>query len=197
MANDQTRACIECDIERPVGDFYLLRGKPEKRCKPCRRIESRERHRLPAVKARALITGTAYQDSPAGRAAQGRYRVKLVGGLARMAREAVDNAVRRGALTRGPCEGVRCRSTEQTEGHHDDYRRQLVVRWLCPMHHRALHQARRLIEQELQRQHDYPDRADTGPRGRLMRRLLTIEDVNRIGQDRQWPDASRPKVSTT
>lgn len=54
------------------------------------------------------------------------------------ARAAVYNAIKRGALVRLPCE--RCGATP-SQGHHDDYAKPLVVRWLCRSCHDAHHAA--------------------------------------------------------
>lgn len=53
-----------------------------------------------------------------------------------LARLAVRNALRRGALIKGDCEVC---GSDKTEGHHDDYDRPLDVRWLCRNHHREHH----------------------------------------------------------
>jgi len=52
------------------------------------------------------------------------------------ARRAVRNAVRRGDLIRQPCE--RCGSGP-AQGHHEDYTKQLDVRWLCRVCHDKEH----------------------------------------------------------
>lgn len=53
---------------------------------------------------------------------------------------AMRNAIRRGELSRGPCEVCGC--LKRVEGHHDDYSRPLNVRWLCKRHHIAAHNGR-------------------------------------------------------
>jgi hypothetical protein len=52
------------------------------------------------------------------------------------ARLAVTSAVKSGKMTRDPCE--RCGSLK-VEGHHPDYSKPLLVRWLCRKHHREVH----------------------------------------------------------
>ncbi len=54
------------------------------------------------------------------------------------AREAANKALKTGALVKGVCEVC---SDVQTQAHHDDYSKPLDVRWLCPPHHHAVHQA--------------------------------------------------------
>jgi hypothetical protein len=61
----------------------------------------------------------------------------------RLARQAVRKAVRNGVLVRQPCEVC---GNEKSEGHHDDYSRLLVVRWLCGTHHKLFHRLLRGLE---------------------------------------------------
>lgn len=54
-------------------------------------------------------------------------------------------AIQEGDLVRGPCEvcgvsGFTPQGRPAVIGHHDDYNLPLVVRWLCPLHHRQWHQ---------------------------------------------------------
>ena len=51
----------------------------------------------------------------------------------RRAHSKVSYALRSGKLTRQPCE--KCGATKRVHAHHDDYSKQLEVRWLCPVHH--------------------------------------------------------------
>lgn len=48
------------------------------------------------------------------------------------------NALRRGLVTKQPCEV--CGSAE-VDGHHDSYDTPMIVRWRCRLHHNALHRA--------------------------------------------------------
>lgn len=49
------------------------------------------------------------------------------------------NAIRRGELTRLPCEVC---GTAKSHAHHEDYSKPLEVVWLCRAHHEALHHAK-------------------------------------------------------
>lgn len=53
-----------------------------------------------------------------------------------LAREAVRNAIRKGVLARQPC--AEC-GAPNSEAHHPDYSKPLLVEWLCKPHHRARH----------------------------------------------------------
>lgn len=52
----------------------------------------------------------------------------------RWAHQALRSAIRKGLIQRGPCEV--CGTTENVDGHHDDYDRPMAVRWLCRRHPR-------------------------------------------------------------
>jgi hypothetical protein len=92
-----------------------------------------------------------YRNGENGRAADVRYR-KSENGRAVSARalqlfkarhperirakDAVNNALKRGKLVRKPCEVC---GNPRTDGHHPDYSKPLEVQWLCQCHHIELH----------------------------------------------------------
>lgn len=53
-----------------------------------------------------------------------------------LAHRKVEGHLKRGNIAKQPCE--RCGSTD-VEAHHDDYRRALEIKWLCPKHHAERH----------------------------------------------------------
>jgi len=52
------------------------------------------------------------------------------------ARDKVRYAIKKGKLTRKPCEVC---GKEKAYAHHDDYSKPLDVRWLCAVHHSEVH----------------------------------------------------------
>jgi hypothetical protein len=57
------------------------------------------------------------------------------------AHAATRSAIRRGLVVKQPCEVC---GAPDTDAHHDDYDRPLMVRWLCRLHHGRAHaEARR------------------------------------------------------
>lgn len=52
------------------------------------------------------------------------------------AQKIVQFAVQYGQMTKQPCEVC---GAERVDAHHDDYSKPLKVRWLCRLHHAAVH----------------------------------------------------------
>ena len=53
---------------------------------------------------------------------------------------ATRSAIRRGLIQRGPCEVC---SSATADAHYPDHRQPLLIVWLCRLHHRRLHLAKR------------------------------------------------------
>lgn len=53
-----------------------------------------------------------------------------------VARLRVRDALRKGLITKGLCEIC---GSSKVQAHHEDYSKQLEVRWLCPKHHKRIH----------------------------------------------------------
>ena len=77
----------------------------------------------------ATEEGKAIRD-----AIEARYNAK--NRIKRLAKDAVHNAKARGTIVPKGCEVC---GSFPTEGHHTDYRKPLLVTWLCHRHHKMLH----------------------------------------------------------
>ena len=132
------KTCFKCKRPKPLDQFYKhpkmgdgFLGK----CKACTKKDvsgnyqknrehyaeyERQRFQRPERKLAAV----KYQ----------RKRRARFPGKAR-AVAAVSNAVRDGRLKKEPCE----KCGQKAQAHHDDYRRPLVIRWLCRTHHLEHH----------------------------------------------------------
>ena len=112
--------CITCKKTKPVDDFNRDASRGERRqyrsnkCRDCERARNVEYY----------ATNKEYR-------ARKRKRAK-----ANNAHAKVFDAIKKGKLTRKPCEVC---GAEQTDAHHDDYANPLEVRWLCRVHHRQWH----------------------------------------------------------
>lgn len=76
-----------------------------------------------------------YQSSPAGKKATqiNGQRMRAKYPEKKQAREEVLKALRKGILTKKPCEVC---SNPKSEAHHKDYSKPLEVEWLCRPHHK-------------------------------------------------------------
>ncbi len=83
------------------------------------------------------LSRTTAKQTEYARAHRARYP------LAQRARELVQNALRRGELTRQPC--ASCGAVDGVHAHHEDYARPLDVIWLCGRCHRRRHRERGLV----------------------------------------------------
>lgn len=131
------KKCFKCRRTKLIDDFYkhpkMADGHLGK-CKACTKKDVSDRYASPWGREKCLNYEKKRWKLPARRAKameyQRRRREKFPG--KERARTAVANAIRDGRLVRLPCEI--CGGNAQA--HHDDYRRPLVVRWMCFKHHR-------------------------------------------------------------
>lgn len=136
-----TKVCTACGVEKPLDQFHrnaqCLHGRAP-RCKPCVCRYVREHRAAHVEEHRARDRA---EDRTEKRRAYWKARhVRRLGDerfqIQERAREAVKYALRAGRLKRAPCEA--CGAFE-TDAHHDDYSKPLVVRWLCRVCHAAHH----------------------------------------------------------
>jgi len=146
----ETRFCAGCNQEKPLTDFYKSsRDGFQARCKECKRVEGRERNRQPKRKAynarfQKELTESGYfqeyQSRPevkrrrADRAKQYSQDPKLR--IRWLARWYSRRMVRNGSITQQPC--AIC-GKEDSQMHHPDYTKPLLIVWLCADCHRKLH----------------------------------------------------------
>lgn len=136
MADGYLEKCKECHKERirtrrlTHGEYY--RAYDRKRASDPDRVASRKR----------------YVQSPSGKAItdEGKRRWDNKNKDKKRAHVKVSRALRRGILTKAPCEIC---GDPNVEGHHSDYARPLQVQWLCTMHHAALHKAQRDLPMDI------------------------------------------------
>lgn len=128
-----SKTCLKCNTEKPPDGFYT---PTVNECKECTKIRVRRTYyrnheaRLAYERKRAKLPHRiqhAIQSARRWRAANPeRYQ----------AHQLVSQAIRSGIMKQEPCEVC---GNERVHAHHDDYSRPLMVRWLCPLHHRAHH----------------------------------------------------------
>lgn len=142
------KTCRQCDVTAPVAEFYRKLNIADGRqsiCKSCHRENMRinraiNRSRIIEYESvrnampHRVAARKAYRRTPAGRASKAGEKIRCP--IQHAARQAVRNAVRRGVLTRQPCEVC---GNPKSQAHHGDYSKPLDVRWLCSKHHAGWH----------------------------------------------------------
>ena len=142
-AGDETsmKVCSKCGVEKNFQEFYPVWNRPNgswysSACKECCRADARKKYRAdPSFRQRCLETASRVQkDNPKKygahkNASRRRMRSKAA------VRQLTQRVINDGRLTRRPCE--KCGAKAQA--HHDDYKKPLDVRWLCPKHHGEHH----------------------------------------------------------
>jgi hypothetical protein len=131
------KKCFKCGQSQPLENFYrhpqMADGHLGK-CKGCARedVKDNYQNRRPQYaeyyKSRDASQSRKDWRKTRSRSAEAQSRVA--------ARWAVANAVRDGRIEQLPC---RVCGDVNSEAHHADYSKPLVVDWLCFAHHREMH----------------------------------------------------------
>ena len=136
----QTKRCFKCEAVRPVEDFYrhpMMGDGRLGKCKECTKYDVRENRKARLGYYLAYDRERSRQPERVAAIGESRTRVK------RLASVAVHNEVKRGKMTKLPCEVC---GAEKVEAHHPDYNKPLDVMWLCRKHHADWHRANETIQ---------------------------------------------------
>ena len=134
------KTCFKCGVEKPLDKFYLHPQMSDGRlnkCKECTKSDGRLNNRK-AHRKRSKYERERFKEPARKRMLleYQRHRRRVHPERAR-AHGSVWRALKSGKITRGPCEV--CGTEVRVQAHHDDYSRELDVRWLCFVHHREVH----------------------------------------------------------
>ena len=146
----ETKLCHKCQTEKPLSAFYLHKTRGRRSpCIECRRAHGRAYNQTPTRKLynkehQQKLKDKGYFEAyykqahvKQRRATYMRDYTKLPHRkIKEMARWLINRAKQAGRITQQPC--AEC-GTQQTEGHHLDYNKPLLVVWLCRDCHRAEH----------------------------------------------------------
>lgn len=151
------KTCRKCGEEKPLDDFYAHASMPDghlNQCKTCvkARVTAHRSVNVERIREYDRERGRNQERKAAVKARSGRYdRAGAIRKFreehpdAHRAHNLVNNAIKRGELTRRSCE--RCGSGLAVQAHHEDYSKPLEVNWLCaPCHgerHREINEERR------------------------------------------------------
>lgn len=145
------KRCFKCLRALPLDDFYKHARMSDghlNKYKECtkkdvkkHRVEDIDRFRkydrLRGAMPHRVAARKAYIQTAAGKKARlkAQRKQRTQHPEKNKARVAVGNAIRDGKLTKQPC--FECGAP--AEAHHPDYSQPLDVVWLCPKHHKAVH----------------------------------------------------------
>jgi hypothetical protein len=136
---NQILRCARCKQEKPGAEFHTCPSKATGRhsyCKPCF-LEWEKANRKTKRRSVSEREKRYYHANPIHKREAAR-RNDETKPKAVYARQVIRNEIKRGRLKRGLCEV--CGTDFAVHGHHDDYNRPLVVRWLCGVHHKEWHE---------------------------------------------------------
>jgi hypothetical protein len=154
------KPCFKCGATKPLSEFYrhpMMGDGHLGKCKDCAKADVRKNRADKSEFYRAYDRLRYYEHgyrriTPAPGATEAKQRWLERNKHKRAAHKAVQNAVRSGRMVKpAVCED--CGAGGRIHGHHDDYSKPLVVRWLCPKCHGAWHrkydeaETRALVEQ--------------------------------------------------
>ena len=120
--------CSKCDKEKPVIEYY----KNTNKCKECTKasVRANRKSKVEYYRERDRARGSRLKEGYI-KSWRAKYPNKY------KAQTKVGNALRDGKIKRMPCEV--CGKTNRVHAHHDNYLRELDVRWLCVVHHKQWH----------------------------------------------------------
>ena len=133
-----TKTCSTCACVLPLTAFSPHKGSSDGRQSRCRtccnrvREESRRANPEPSRQAARLYNRRHRKVKHERLRLYNQAHPDRTAAVA-----AVQHAKYTGKLAPQPCEV--CGATERIQGHHDDYSKPLDVRWLCAIHHKAVH----------------------------------------------------------
>ncbi len=134
-----SKVCFKCSVEKPTSEFYKhpkmadgLLGK----CKGCTKADVGENRIKNLDRIRKYDRDRAKNPERAKAAAEVSAAWRAEDSRRAACHNAVQRAIRSGALTRMPCS--RC-SSVKAYAHHESYDRKLDVTWLCQPCHKKRH----------------------------------------------------------
>jgi len=142
MADNERRICIECKKGKPLTDYYMVQGKwYQSRCKPCHIRnckETKDPIRTGITEAirgqrRYGKRGNTYSQTPNQKAYMKKWRKNNKHKI--RAHYLVSEAIKHGELIR-PLKCVKCQKEGKIEASHSDYKKPLMIEWLCSKCHR-------------------------------------------------------------
>lgn len=131
------KLCRTCNETRSKSEFGNRKASIDglsPKCKECQKSYDKARLRDP----KRMKMRRDYQKTESGKSAHSAACKRWVDKnlIKRAVHVITGNAIRSGALVKGPCEVC---GSKVVNAHHDDYRYPVLVRWLCDIHHNEWH----------------------------------------------------------
>ena len=131
------KACHKCGEEKPLDEFYkstTAKGGRDNTCKECRKARVRQNRR------EKLDYYREYDRKRGNRHGPGYLKAyRKTNAIKNQAHNRVNHALLSGRIDK-PAACEECGASEfGLHAHHDDYAKQLDVRWLCPGCHHQWH----------------------------------------------------------
>lgn len=129
----RVKVCFKCEAELPITNFYKHPAMGDGylgKCKACTRYDVRQNRAAKRDYYNAYDRERSKNPERIKSIRNSRERHK------HRASVAVHNAVRRGKMSKRPCEVC---GASKVEAHHTDYSKPLEVMWLCRKHHAQIH----------------------------------------------------------
>jgi hypothetical protein len=122
------KRCSICGEKKENVEFYAESLK----CKKCY---------WPAKKEKARRYWVSEHGKVARRAKHLRYKMRHPDEV--RAQKAVERAVAKGKIQKGPC--CRCGKTDGVQGHHSDYGNPMWIEWFCDECHKEVHRELKIM----------------------------------------------------
>lgn len=129
------KQCFKCAGLLPLSEFYPHPRMADGHLNKCKHCTKKD------VRGNRAARGEQYREYDRARNHIPHRHADIVRNARKdpvkyRARKAVDNALRRGKLTKKPCDVC---GNPKVDAHHEDYNKPLEVRWLCRKHHVLAH----------------------------------------------------------
>lgn len=134
------KECFKCHKKKDINQFYVHKQMSDGylgKCKSCTKKDVKNRYRDPVVNKRIREYERKRFQNPERKKKILEYKRKARKDNNKdYVRGKLERAVKNGKVIKKPCEIC---GNPKSEGHHEDYRSHLKVRWLCFKHHREAH----------------------------------------------------------
>ena len=146
------KRCFKCGEEKEITEFYkhpMMADGHLGKCKECTKRDVHENYDLKFEKYREYERERFLDQDRKKKIIEYHRKMRMLNRIKYKARQAVGNAIRDGLIEREPCEVC---GAHDSQAHHDDYSKPLLIRWLCFVHHRLTHGQLNVVRGRTQQQ---------------------------------------------